>query len=163
MTGYDTPVTGGNGRTATSMVVTLHRRAYSLSVDLRPDEISATGGRRLFAPLRRTPSPPVYLLLSDRDVPIDRFFHPIFPFRSGAYQGAVFSCKKARSVLNELQRTHNMHDWTLSGTDHPAVHFNVEQKGKGSSLCSTFFPSQQFFSFFFSMPLIKVFLSSFGL
>jgi len=57
LTGYDTPVTGGNGRTATSMVVTLHRRAYSLSVDLRPDEISATGGRRLFAPLKTTPIP----------------------------------------------------------------------------------------------------------
>lgn len=155
---------GGNGRTATSMVVTLHRRAYSLSVDLRPDEISATGGRRLFAPLKTTPISAGYLLSSGRDVPIDRFSHPSFPFFEAAPTGAVFSMqKRTRSVLSELRRTHNMHDWTLSGTDHPAVHFNVEQKGKGSSLCSTFFPSQQFFSFFFSMPLIKVFLSSFGL
>lgn len=124
LTGYDTPVTGGNGRT----------------------------------PSRRTPSPPVYLLLSDRDVPIDRFFSSILSLFK-APKGAVFSMqKRTRSVLSELRRTHNMHDWTLSGTDHPAVHFNVEQKGKGSSLCSTFFPSQQFFSFFFSMPLIKVFL-----
>ena len=34
---------------ATSMVVTPHRGAHSLSVDLRTDEISATGGHRFFA------------------------------------------------------------------------------------------------------------------
>lgn len=70
----------------------------------------------------------------DRDVPIDRFSHPSFPFFEAAPTGAVFSMqKRTRSDLSELRRTHNMHDWTLNGIDHPAVHFNVEQKGKGSS------------------------------
>ena len=91
---------------------------------------------------------------SDRQV----FSSILSLFRGGADRRRFCMQKRTRSVLSELRRTHNMHDWTLSGTDHPAVHFNVEQKGKGSSLCSTFFPSQQFFSFFFSMPLIKVFL-----
>ena len=36
-------------RSAISMVVTLHWRAHSLSIDLTSDEISATGGHQRFA------------------------------------------------------------------------------------------------------------------
>jgi len=38
---------------AISMVATPHCGACSLSIDLRPDEISATGGHRLFVPNQR--------------------------------------------------------------------------------------------------------------
>jgi hypothetical protein len=60
LTGYDTPVTGGNGR----------------------------------PPSRHPPSPPVYLLSSGRDVPIDRFSHPIFPFQSGAGRAPFLYTKR---------------------------------------------------------------------
>ena len=69
---------------ATSMVVTLHWRAHSLSVDLIPFEISATGGRKRFVhPAGFCPHPQWSLLHTVEPTPF-RMTLPLLKYFAGA-------------------------------------------------------------------------------